>query len=78
MTSVEHGKETFSASEIICQLTEDLVSNPDVLAAYGRKLDSIIQRDIGFIQYLPRCVKRRLKALKKLQVEIFKVRWKYF
>lgn len=66
-------KKVLDNTDVISRLTSELVSNPDILAAYGRKLDSMVQQESGFIQYLPRCVKRRLKALKKMQKESFEV-----
>ena len=73
MTNSKSEIPYLDSADIISCLTEELVSNPDVLAAYGRKLDTMVHHESGFIQYLPRCVKRRLKALKKLQLDVFKV-----
>ncbi|KAI0216417.1 Nucleosome assembly protein 1-like 1, partial [Lamellibrachia satsuma] len=50
-----------------------LMQNPEVLAALQDRLGSMIGSPSGYIQSLPKVVKRRIKALKKLQFEMIKI-----
>jgi len=50
-----------------------LMQNPQILAALQGGLQRIIGQQSGYIQSLPKPVKRRIKALKNLQVECCKV-----
>lgn len=49
------------------KIAAQLMKNPQVLAALQEKLGSIVGTPSGYIQSLPKPVKRRIKALKKLQ-----------
>merc|ERR1712098_301050 len=51
-------------------IAAQLMKNPGVLAALQDRLSSIVGSPSGYIQSLPKEVKRRIKALKKLQNEI--------
>lgn len=55
-----------------------LLQDPAVLAALQGKLGSIVGQDSGYIQSLPPQVKRRLKSLKKLQLEATKIEAKFY
>merc|ERR1712154_13492 len=52
------------------KIAAQLMKNPQVLAALQEKLGSIVGTSSGYIQSLPKPVKRRIKALKKLQNEV--------
>jgi len=54
-------------------LTSELLKNPAVMSALQGKLDSMVGTASGYIKTLPAPVKRRLKALKKSQLESLKV-----
>lgn len=54
-------------------LTSELLKNPAVMSALQGKLDSMVGTPSGYIKSLPAPVKRRLKALKKSQLESLKV-----
>jgi len=55
-----------------------LLKDPAVFAALQGKLNSIVGQNSGYIQSLPPQVKRRLKSLKKLQVESVKMEAKFY
>lgn len=55
-----------------------LLKDPAVYAALQGKLNSIVGQNSGYIQSLPPQVKRRLKSLKKLQVESVKMEAKFY
>ena len=55
-----------------------LMQNPEILAALQDKLGSMVGGQSGYIQSLPKVVKRRLKALKKLQNEMIKIESKFY
>lgn len=55
-----------------------LMQNPEVLAALQDKLGSMVGGSSGYIQSLPKVVKRRLKALKKLQNDMVKIESKFY
>jgi len=47
----------------------ELMKNPALVAAIQAKLNGLVGAPTGFIDTLPECVKRRLNALKNIQVE---------
>jgi len=55
-----------------------ILMNPAVMAALQGKLDSMAGSLSGYIQSLPAPVKRRLKALKKIQLETTKIEAKFY
>ncbi|XP_005101973.1 nucleosome assembly protein 1-like 1 isoform X2 [Aplysia californica] len=59
-------------------IAAQLMKNPGVLAALQDKLSSIVGSPSGYIQSLPKEVKRRIKALKKLQNEIINVEAEFY
>lgn len=59
-------------------LTASLMQSPEVLAALQSQLGSMVGVPSGYIQSLPKVVKRRLKALKKLQFEMIKIESKFY
>jgi len=59
-------------------LTASLMQSPGMLAALQDKMGGMIGTSSGYIQSLPKVVKRRLKALKKLQNEMIKIEAKFY
>lgn len=59
-------------------IAAQLMKNPGVLAALQDKLSSIVGSPSGYIQSLPKEVKRRIKALKKVQNEIISVEAEFY
>ncbi|XP_059168530.1 nucleosome assembly protein 1-like 1 isoform X2 [Physella acuta] len=59
-------------------IANQLMKNPGVLAALQDKLCSIVGSPSGYIQSLPKEVKRRIKALKKLQNEVINVEAEFY
>ncbi|XP_077517833.1 nucleosome assembly protein 1-like 1 isoform X4 [Amblyomma americanum] len=55
------------------RLTAEMMKDPKILAALQSKLGVLAGASSGYIENLPACVKRRIKALKKLHVECAKV-----
>lgn len=60
------------------KLSSQLLKNPEVLAALQGKLGSIVGTPSGYIQALPAPVKRRIKALKKYQLEATKIEAEFY
>lgn len=60
------------------ELASQLMQNPQVLAALQDKLGSMVGVSSGYIQSLPKAVKRRLKALKKIQFEATKIEAEFY
>ncbi|XP_069756980.1 nucleosome assembly protein 1-like 4b isoform X2 [Narcine bancroftii] len=60
------------------KLTAQVMPNPQVLAALQDRLDSIPQPPPGYILALPKAVKRRVKALKQLQVKCAHIEAKFY
>ncbi|XP_057317537.1 nucleosome assembly protein 1-like 1 [Hydractinia symbiolongicarpus] len=56
----------------------DLMSNPQIMAAVQAKLNGLMGVGTGFIETLPECVKRRINALKNIQVECAKLEGKFY
>merc|ERR1712045_107950 len=63
------GKSTMAA---------ELLKNPAMFAALQGKLNSMVGVNSGYISTLPAPVKRRLKALKKIQLESTKIEAKFY
>ncbi|XP_071956506.1 nucleosome assembly protein 1-like 1 isoform X2 [Antedon mediterranea] len=68
--------------EIQGNVTDDKVNlvlqNPQVLASLQHQLDSLVGQRSGYIESLPKVVKRRIKALKKLQLNHTKLEAKFY
>merc|ERR1712226_248807 len=60
------------------EITSQLMSNPMVLAALQQKLGSMVGGSSGYIQSLPKVVKRRIIALKKIQFEATKIEAEFY
>jgi len=60
------------------KIAAQLMKNPQVLAALQEKLGSIVGTPSGYIQSLPKPVKRRIKALKKLQNEVINLEAQFY
>lgn len=54
-------------------LASQLMQNPQMLAAMQDRLGSLVGQNSGYVQSLPKSVKRRIKALKKVQFEATKI-----
>jgi len=59
-------------------ITAQMLKNPAVMAALQGKLDSMAGTMSGYIESLPAPVKKRLKALKKVQLETTKLEAKFY
>jgi len=55
-----------------------LMQNPQVLAALQNQLGTMVGVQSGYIESLPKVVKRRIKGLKKLQFEVIKIESKFY
>lgn len=56
----------------------ELMKNPELVAAVQAKLNGLLGEPSGFIEMLPKCVKRRVNALKNIQVECAKLEGKFY
>merc|ERR1712168_77916 len=56
----------------------ELMKNPELIAAVQAKLNGLLGESTGFIEMLPECVKRRVNALKNIQVECAKLEGKFY
>lgn len=77
-TSEDPGSQGDGGEPQPAELASQLMQNPQVLAALQDKLGSMVGVSSGYIQSLPKAVKRRLKALKKLQFESTKVEAEFY
>merc|ERR1712029_1127582 len=59
-------------------MAAELLKNPAMFAALQGKLNSMVGVNSGYISSLPAPVKRRLKALKKIQLESTKIEAKFY
>lgn len=55
-----------------------LMQSPAVLAALQNRLDSMVGTPSGYIQNLPKVVKRRVKSLKKIQKQMLDIEAKFY
>jgi len=60
------------------EIASQVMQNPSVLAALQDQLGAMVGLPSGYIQSLPKVVKRRIKALKKLQFEMIKIESKFY
>lgn len=56
----------------------ELMKNPQLIAAVQAKLNGLLGEPTGFIEMLPECVRRRVNALKNIQVECAKLEGKFY
>ncbi|XP_014674636.1 PREDICTED: nucleosome assembly protein 1-like 1-A isoform X2 [Priapulus caudatus] len=80
---VEAAHEDMDAEEEVdatetAKLTSKALQDPQVLAALQERLGSMVGTPSGYIQSLPKVVKRRIKALKKLQAECTNIEAKFY
>ncbi|KAM3927540.1 nucleosome assembly protein 1-like 1 isoform 2-T2 [Leptodactylus fuscus] len=60
------------------QLTAQMMQNPQILAALQERLDDLVGTPTGYIESLPKIVKRRVNALKNLQVKCAQIEAKFY
>uniref|UniRef100_A0A8C4RJQ3 Nucleosome assembly protein 1-like 1 n=1 Tax=Erpetoichthys calabaricus TaxID=27687 RepID=A0A8C4RJQ3_ERPCA len=60
------------------QLTVQMMQNPQILAALQERLDGLVGSPSGYMESLPKVVKRRVNALKNLQVKCAKIEAKFY
>ena len=56
----------------------ELLKNPQLVAAVQAKLNGLVGIPTGFIETLPECIKKRLNALKNIQVECAQLEGKFY
>ncbi|XP_002707858.2 nucleosome assembly protein 1-like 1 [Bos taurus] len=71
----ETGEETNIKAR---QLTVQMMQNPQILAALQERLDGLVETPTGYVESLPRVVKRRVNALKNLQVKCAQIEAKFY
>uniref|UniRef100_A0A8C5PFP6 Nucleosome assembly protein 1-like 1 n=1 Tax=Leptobrachium leishanense TaxID=445787 RepID=A0A8C5PFP6_9ANUR len=60
------------------QLTAQMMQNPQILAALQERLDDLVGTPTGYIESLPKVVKRRVNALKNLQVKCAQIEARFY
>ncbi|XP_072278292.1 nucleosome assembly protein 1-like 4 isoform X2 [Pyxicephalus adspersus] len=60
------------------KLADQIMQNPQVLAALQERLDSVSQSPSSYIETLPKAVKRRINALKQLQEKCAHIEAKFY
>ncbi|XP_024605171.1 nucleosome assembly protein 1-like 4 isoform X2 [Neophocaena asiaeorientalis asiaeorientalis] len=60
------------------KLADQVMQNPQVLAALQERLDSVSHTPSSYIETLPKAVKRRINALKQLQVKCAHIEAKFY
>jgi len=80
---VENDHEDIDDEEVEGQnakstMAAELLKNPAMFAALQGKLNSMVGVNSGYIASLPAPVKKRLKALKKIQLESTKIESKFY
>uniref|UniRef100_A0A7M4FHR8 Nucleosome assembly protein 1 like 4 n=1 Tax=Crocodylus porosus TaxID=8502 RepID=A0A7M4FHR8_CROPO len=73
--SVEAAKNTSDKKE---KLADQVMQNPQVLAALQERLDNTSHTPSSYIETLPKAVKRRIDALKQLQVQCAHIEAKFY
>ncbi|CAC5391928.1 NAP1L1 [Mytilus coruscus] len=75
---IEEEEDDAPPNQTALGLTSQLMQNPQVLAALQSRMDGIVGTPSGYIQSLPKSVKRRIKALKKLQFDSSKIEGDFY
>ncbi|XP_077309629.1 nucleosome assembly protein 1-like 4 isoform X1 [Lithobates pipiens] len=60
------------------KLADQIMQNPQVLAALQERLDSVSQTPSSYVETLPKAVKRRINALKQLQEKCAHIEAKFY
>merc|ERR1711997_499823 len=71
-------EEEVDGSDIKANVAAELLKNPALFSALQGKLNSMVGMNSGYIASLPAPVKRRLKALKKVQLDATKIEAKFY
>merc|ERR1712062_437066 len=66
-------EEEVDGSDIKANVAAELLKNPALFSALQGKLNNMVGMNSGYIASLPAPVKRRLKALKKVQLDATKI-----
>jgi nucleosome assembly protein 1-like 1 len=66
------------AEKATMELKKKALQNPQVLAAIQDHLDNLVGQRSGYIESLPKAVKRRVKALKNYQVKYTEMEAKFY
>lgn len=69
---------TKATSEKVGSVTQQLLTNPAVLSALQDKFNTIAGSSSGYIESLPEQVKKRMNALKNLQIEATNIEAKFY
>ncbi|XP_013414380.1 nucleosome assembly protein 1-like 1 isoform X2 [Lingula anatina] len=70
--------DEMGAPQFTGDMAAQFLQNPEFLAAIQGRLGQMIGSPSGYIQSLPKVVKRRLKSLKKLQFEMLQIESKFY
>merc|ERR1712241_1646535 len=71
-------EEEVDGSDIKANVAAELLKNPALFSALPGKLNNMVGMNSGYIASLPAPVKRRLKALKKVQLDATKIEAKFY
>lgn len=64
--------------EEISAITKKVMNDPKALAMMQSRLDSMVGSNSGYFDALPEAMKKRVRALRKMQLEFFKIESKYY
>merc|ERR1711890_118491 len=74
----DSGEDGENEGEVKASVAAELLKNPALFNALQGKLNSMVGMNSGYIASLPAPVKRRLKALKKVQLDATKIEAKFY
>lgn len=77
-TEVDTTGEAKAEAPSASQITAQMMQNPQVLAALQNRIEDMVGQSSGYVESLPPAVKRRVNALKNLQVKSMKIEAKFF
>ncbi|XP_067906180.1 nucleosome assembly protein 1-like 1 isoform X2 [Heterodontus francisci] len=75
---IEEDEASEDADNKARQLTVQMMQNPRILAALQERLDGLVGNPSGYIESLPKIVKKRVNALKNLQVKCAHIEAKFY
>ncbi|XP_014344866.1 nucleosome assembly protein 1-like 4b isoform X3 [Latimeria chalumnae] len=77
-SAVDHKGSNDDSGNQKGKLADQVMQNPQVLAALQERLDSVSHSPSSYIENLPKSVKRRINALKQLQVKYAHIEAKFY
>ena len=68
-----HGFPAAAAGMSQKQMVREIMKNPQAMAMFQERMDELVGKSSGYVESLPKSIQKRIRALKKLNVELVEV-----